>query len=163
MANEQSETILRADQEWDIIDGELCRATNFLPLMESKVENDVVISTVKTMPYAQIIIECTKKKEKTTGFITHKMDFANLWEAFKECDLDEEKHEVLFFWTRKFYRSKIIKFVSLSMPKMIIMICPKGTYNSVESFKISPDKDIMVYVYSLMPLKFWVPEVIHKK
>lgn len=163
MENEQSEITLRADQQWDMIDGELCRATNFLPLTGSIVKNGVVTSTVKTMPYAQIAIECAKKTEKITGFVTHKMDFANLWEAFKECDFDEEKHEVLFFWTRKFYRSKIIKFISLSMPKMIIMICPKGTYNSVESFKISLDKDIMVYVYSLMPLKFWVPEVIHKK
>jgi hypothetical protein len=162
MSNEQSIINFRSDQQWSAIDGELCRATNFLPLMGSRVEKDEVISPDKTMPYAQITVECAKMSEKAVGFATHKMDFAHLWEAFRECGLDEEKHEVLFFWTRNFYRNKIIKFMSLSMPKMIIMICAKDTYEGSE-FKLSKDEDLMVYVYSLMPLKFWVPEMIHKK
>ena len=167
--NEQSEPILRKDKEWSLIDGELCQVTDFLPLMESAVKDGIVISPVAIAPYASITLKCAKTTKKIKGFITHKIDFANLWAAFKERGINEEKEEVLIYWSIKHYKYKLYQALSdfmltliggTPMPKIIVMICPKGTYKSCECFRLLPKKQVLVFVYGLMSLKWWMPDVI---
>jgi len=169
MPNDRAEITFLKDKEWSKIDGELCLVSEFTPLGGSAVSNGKIISPNTSMPYASITFECKKMPEKITGFVTHKIDFANLWEAFEERGINKEKEEVLMYWTMKHYNNKVAKGISASLfslfgatnlPKIIVMICPKGTYKSVESFNLMSDKEVKVFVYGLMSIKFWVPEVI---
>lgn len=170
--NNQSEIILLKDKEWSLIDGELCLITNFTPFMGSAVKDGVVISPDTSTPYASVEVKC-KKAKKITGFITHKIDFSNLWAAFKERGFDKEKEEILIYWTAKRYKYKFYQAISnfllailggTPMPKLIVMICPKDTYKSCESypdgFRLSADEKILVFVHGLMSIKWWVPDVM---
>lgn len=166
-----SEIILRKDKEWSLIDGELCLITDFTPLSGSTVKNGIAISPDTSKPYASVSIECKKVSKKITGFITHKLDFANIWAAFteREREINEKKEEVLIYWTTKRYKYNLLKVISKFLlaiigatpfPKVIVMICPKGTYKSCNDFKLLPDKETRVFVYGLMPIKYQIPDII---
>jgi len=169
MRNEE-EIILRKDKEWSLIEGELCLVTDFTPLMGGAVKNGVVTSPITSTPYASTTIKCKKVPQKVTGFITHKMDFAHLWAAFRERGVNEEKEEVLIYWSTKHYKYKIYQALSTfmlalmgatPMPKIIVMICPKGTFeNCPDGFPLLPGKEVRVFVYGLMSIKWWVPVVM---
>ena len=77
-------------------------------------------------------MECKKLGNNITGYITHKVDFKNLWAAFKTRG-GKEDEEVLVFWTKKHYKKFV--FSSIFMPKLWVMICPKGAYDLL----INPD------------------------
>lgn len=77
-----SELTLLRDSDWGVIDGELCRVIDFVPM--SLIKDGKVLALNKTTPYASVRLECKKfPGQKITGFITHKLDFVNLWKAFK--------------------------------------------------------------------------------
>lgn len=159
---QNQEIIFLKDTEWKHIDGELCRISEFLP-MGSSVSNGEVVAPIRTMPYASISFDCTKISSEAdiTGFVTHKLDFANLWKAFNEHGIAEGE-EVLFYWTTKHYANKVSRLLSLSMPKMVVMVCPKGTYDSVKRHGMTwpPKDEVMVLVYGLMATEYYIPDVI---
>jgi len=170
---EQSEVTLLKDRAWGLVDGELCLISDFSPMMESAVKDGEVISPERNLPYASVTLECKKRKGKIKGFITHKIDFANLWAAFRERGINEGKEEVLIYWSAKHYKYKWYQaisnfFLSVSgstpFPKLVVMVCPKGKYGTQESWTdrlgLSPKDEIMVYVYGLLSIKWWKPEVI---
>lgn len=161
--NKQSEVILCKDEEWALIDGELCLVTNFEPMGGSVVEEKVVISPDTSIPYASIEIECESYKN-AKGFITHKIDFSHLWNAFNERGVNKEKEEVLIYWTTKRYKYELDTLGSTIMPKLIVMICPKGTY---KYSKVSPvgarllsSHEILLHLHVLSAIEWWVPDVI---
>ncbi len=160
--------VLLKDKEWSSIDGELCLVKNFLPEENNLVKDDIVTSPDISKPYASIILD-TVGVENVTGFITHKIDFTNLWKAFKERTINNEREEVLIYWTAKHYKYKFYQIISnfllkvigvTPMPKLIVMVCPKGTYKSCPNFKLDTDKQVLVFVYGLLSKNFWIPEVI---
>jgi hypothetical protein len=168
-----NEIIYRKDREWSSIDGELCLVTDFVPLSGSTVKNGSVISPITSEPYASITIECNKFQNKITGLVTHKMDFIHLWAAFFDRGIDEEKEEVLIYWSTNHYKNVVYQVLSLffltilggtPFPKMVVMVCPKGQYNSYgaypDGFKWLSKKSALVYVYGLMSLKWWMPDVM---
>jgi len=167
---ELAELILRKDKEWSLLDGELCLVSEFTPLMGSVVKDGVVSSPETTVPYASLNLECTKTPAKITGFITHKIDFANLWSVFKERQINKEKEEALIYWTAKHYKYKILQLISdycltilgaAPFPKVIVMVCPKGTYKSCTGgFPLIGGKEIRVFIYGLMSRDHWIPDVI---
>lgn len=169
-----SEINLRKDAEWSLIQDELCLVTDFSPLMGSVVKNKTVISLVTTEPYASINIKCVKVSQevKVTGFITHRQDFENLWIVFKDRQIDYEKEEVLIYWSTKHYRYKIFKALSIVMlkvlnasnlPKIIVMVCPKGTYkNCPHGFSWPPSEEALVVIYGLMSLSWRIPTVMNE-
>lgn len=173
MTEKKSEISLLKDRDWDVVDSELCLVEEFKPLMGNVVRDGIVIAPDTTTPYASIIIKSRKTTEKITGFITHKIDFFNLWSALEERGTDKEREEVLIYWTTKRYRYKIQQILSnflmiligsTPFPKVIVAICPKGTYKTCEGypngFRLTPDKEILVFIYGLLSIKWWVPEVI---
>ena len=109
-----------------MIDGELCRVKTFTPLSAS-VEDGEVIALDRTTPYASIVIECTKLPQDATGFITHRLDFLHLWNAFYERGVGEGE-EVLVIWTRKNYKAWARVAPSATMPKLWVMINRAGAY-----------------------------------
>jgi len=80
---QQKEIILLEDSQWSIIDGEFCHVINFYPLV-GYVEKGMVKAVDSRTPYGSITIECKKFRKRITGFITHKLDFLNLWNVFKK-------------------------------------------------------------------------------
>lgn len=181
--------ILRKDREWSIFDGELCLITNFLPMNGSIVKNDVAISPVITEPYASINIKCNKTDKEIVGYITHKIDFINMWHVFKEINLNEDAEEVLIYWTMKHYNNYFVKILSLlyfnlfggtPFPKMFVMLFQKGTYkksisrkdcgdSGVGRFGVSSNcrlpenKNAQVFIYSSMPVNCWIPEIMKER
>jgi len=154
-----SETALLKDGQWSAIDGELCLVTDFRPMPGNKVENGVAINSNTDMPYASVSFKCRKASEEITGFITHKIDFQNLWAIFNERGVGEDE-EMLMYWTRKHYKNAVSRFLSAVSPKVIVLICKKGTYKSVrESFPLQSDP-VMVHVYALEAIDWLVPDVI---
>ncbi|QQG50327.1 MAG: hypothetical protein HZB70_01990 [Candidatus Berkelbacteria bacterium] len=155
--NNSEEVVLLRDNEWSVIDSKLCIANELRPL-GSTVENGEVISKVKDVPYATISLRCKGIDREISGFITNKMDFQHFWEAFQE---KSEGLEVLFYWTKTHYQNRLIQFGTAVMPKVVVILCPKGTFESVtEDFSLRPKEDARANVYGLTPTKFWIPPVI---
>jgi hypothetical protein len=123
-SKEQSEVTLLKDSQWGVIDGELCRVINFVPL--GSIKDGKVLPLNKKTPYGSITLECKKLPGKITGFITHKIDFKHLWLAFKERGIKQDE-EVLILWSKKQYK-KIYKIFSAFLPRLWVMICPKGAF-----------------------------------
>lgn len=158
---EHSEKTLLSDKQWSRIDGELCRVMEFTPMMGCSVENGMVIDKLKgATPYASVTLECETLKEKTTGYITHKVDFKNLWEVFNNRTISTQSEEVLLYWTKKHYSNVISKILSFSMPKVIVSVCPRGTYERSYGVKLVPGDEAMVVVCILMPRFYRKPDVI---
>ncbi|MFH1655780.1 MAG: hypothetical protein ABH954_04130 [Candidatus Omnitrophota bacterium] len=150
---------LRKDSEWNIIDGAICRVIDFVPL-ESSVKDGKVITTDKTTPYASITIEYKYSAQKITGLITHKLDFKHLWEAFKERGIKKDEEEVLIVWTIKHYKFKIYKWLSASMPKLWVMICPKKAYELWNYPAYKRDLEGEARWLAQKPIVEWKPEVM---
>jgi len=115
-----------------------------------------------TAPYASIHIECKKIPGKITGFITHKIDFINLWNAFKERGV-KENEEVLIIWSIKHYKNKIFKVFSRVMPKLWVMIWRKGAFemfvNLNQKTESLTDEGIRKTL-GTGPLAEWKPDVM---
>lgn len=121
-----SETSLLTDEKWSVIDGEVCRVTDF---------EDNVSFGDKVNPYASVIIECRKLPNKVKGFITHKIDFLHLQKAFNDPlikeGLDKQCTEVIIIWTKKHYKNALFNLLSFSLPKLIVWICRREAYEFI--------------------------------
>ena len=131
----RSEITLLKDSEWAKIEGEICRVIDFNPLVVFK---DGKIKRVDVMPYASITFECKKVQGEITGFINHREDFQHLWTAFKERGI-KNNEEVLIIWSRNHYTFKWLRLVSFLLPKLRVMICPKGAFELITNPKNRPE------------------------
>lgn len=155
----ESEIVLIKDSEWSVIDGEACRVTSFGTL-GSLVDIDGKVHAMdKTTPYASVTMECQKLGKNRTGYITHKMDFQHLWAAFKERKVKEDE-EVMIIWTKKHYRYKLTKFLSPFMPKLWVMVCPKGAYDLMVDSSYKPELSGKARWDAMRPIIQWKPEVM---
>jgi hypothetical protein len=66
------------------------------------------------VPYAAIEIESPALAEATTGFITHKLDFQHLWQAFNVRGVADDE-EVIVIWNRSALKG-IARWRSRNMP-----------------------------------------------
>lgn len=147
---------MRKDSEWKIIDGEPCRVIDFIP--SAIVKNGKVITSNKTEPYASIILECKKLPQEIKGFITHKIDFLHLWTAFKERGVGQNE-EVIIFWSKKYLKS-YAKILSFFMPKLWVMICPKGAFDLMVDSNFRPELSGEARWNAQKPLVEWKPKVM---
>jgi len=154
---EQSEFSLLKDSQWSLIDGELCRVTDFCPL--GSIKDGKVLPISKSMPYASVTVECKKLPKKIEGFICHKIDFMHLWMAFIERGIKQDE-EVLIIWTKKHYKNKLYNILSASMPKIWVMICPKGAFELEVDKNYKPDLIGQARWNATKPIIDWKPEVI---
>ena len=97
------ETGLLRDGDWAPLDGQVCRVTSLTPL-----------GFTKRMPYASIALESPLLPKPTTGFVTHKLDFEHLSEAFRLKE-NEPDAEVLIIWTKQFLK-RSARLLSRAMP-----------------------------------------------
>lgn len=155
--DQQMQVTLIKDNEWSEIDGEPCRVINFVPL--ATVKNGKVVALNKTTPYASVTIECKKLRGKITGFICHKMDFMHLWLAFKERGITQDE-EVLIFWSKKNYRNIVYKIFSAFMPRLWVMVCPKGAFELKVDPGYRPELTGEARFSATRPIVDWKPRVM---
>lgn len=117
-------TLLK-NSEWRAVDGEFCRVIDFVPL--GAVRKGKVVAFDRHTPFASVVLQCKKLPPRTTGFITHKRDFIHLWLAFKERTIKSDE-EVIIIWSEKYYNNILAKMLHAFMPKLWVMVCPKGAY-----------------------------------
>ena len=162
MRHSQSKIVLIKDSEWSAIDGEPCRVIYFGTLGSYIDTSEKVQSTDKTTPYAVVHIECKKLGKNITGYITHKMDFQHLWAAFKERTVKEDE-EVIIFWTKKHYKVGSWvgrKLYSAFMPKLWVMVCPKGAFELTADSNYKPELTGEARWNAMKPITDWKPEVM---
>jgi hypothetical protein len=104
MQNSETEIVLLKDSEWSKIDGQPCKVLHFTPF--ATIDNGKIKDTGFNMPYCALTIECRQLPNKATGYITHKIDFVNLWKVFKERGVHEQE-EVIIFWTKENYKHRL--------------------------------------------------------
>jgi hypothetical protein len=157
MQHGESKIVLWKDKEWSQIDGDACRVTDFGPL-GSVVDIDGKVRAMDmTTPYASITIECRKLGKNITGYITHKIDFRHLWAAFKERTVKEDE-EVIIIWTRKNYKRFIV--ASPMMPKLWVMVCPKGAFELMTDNMYNPELTGEAWWNAIKPIVEWKPDVM---
>ncbi len=156
MFSKKAQITLLSDKQWSIIDGELCRVVSFTPLV-GYVENGEVRGVDTRTPYASITIECKKIPHRIKGFITHKLDFKNLWHALKERELGNEE-EAIIVWSKSSYRLSLLNYLPGFWPKVKITICPKGFWDRLS--KEAWDSDLMEFTLSEVEVAHWKPEII---
>lgn len=156
-ANIRQDNVMRKDSEWSVIDGEPCRVIDFIPL--ASVQNGKVVAPNITDPYASVTLECKKVSNTIKGFITHKMDFAHLWAAFKERGISDNE-EVIIIWSIKHYKYKFLKFLSAIYPKMWVMICPTGALEIMVDSNWKPELTGEARWNAMKPIVEWKPEIM---
>lgn len=151
-----SETTLRKDSEWSVIDSEPCRVIRFDAL--ALIENGKIIARNNTEPYAYIILESKKIDSLAKGFVTHKTDFENLWKVFNERGVGENE-EVIIFWSRKHLKS-YAKILSPFMPRLWVMVCHKEAFELMTDPTSRPELQGEARFLAERPIVDWKPEVM---
>jgi len=146
-------TLLR-DADWAVTEGYPCRVIDFTPM--AKIEDGEVIS-IKSAPYAAVILECDKIPGSVTGFICHKMDFQHLWAAFNERGVRQDE-EVIIFW-RKMDLNWLSKLLSFIMPRFVVWICRKGAYE-LSNPDCQPELQGEARLEAERPIVEWKPRVM---
>jgi len=156
---DNTKNTLLKDSEWAAIDGEACRVISFDPFGGTTIKEGKITTPIKLMPYASVTFECKKASEKIKGFITHKTDFTYLWTAFKERGI-KPNEEVIFFWTKKHYKYKFLKFISGSFPRLWVMVCHKGAYELMTDPSYKPELQGEARFEAERPIVEWKHEVM---
>ena len=121
----------------------------------------IIDRTNSSLPYASITMKCNNiyPDKYVRGFITHKEDFRNLWVAFEKVDVSKE-YEFLMYWTRKHYTNFFSRLFSLAMPKTIVMVCKKGTYDSHYNYKLPRKGTIHSSISVLNVIDYSIPVIM---
>jgi hypothetical protein len=136
------------------LDGEICRVIEFTPL--AAVEGTEVKSLGRGVPYAAIEIESPVLAEPTTGYVTHKLDFHHLWQAFNVRGVADDE-EVIVFW-RKSALKGIARWLSRNMPGLIVWVCRKGAYEVATGS--GPELSGEGWFEAISPIVKWEPDVL---
>ena len=113
--------------DWTQLEGEVIIVRKFNPL--ATLKDGKVVSRGMDMPYAFVTINSPKLSTETVLPISHRVDFLHLWDAFKIRDLSRDE-EILIEWSRK-HDKWVFRFFSYFLPRLHVMLCPKGTYSRV--------------------------------
>ena len=149
------QTMLK-DRDWSPIESEACRVTEFTPM--AVIQNGKVRTLGKAMPYASVAFKCKKIPHNIEGFVCHKLDFVQLWAAFRERPLGENE-EVIIFWTKKHFKG-YAKIFSRFMPRLWVMVCPKGAFELLTDNKFKPELSGEARWKATRPIVQWKPEVM---
>ena len=141
------ETGLLRDSDWAPLDGEVCRVTTLTDL-----------GFTKGMPYASIELESPLLTEPTTGFVTHRLDFEHLLEAFSHRE-SEPNTEVLIVWTKRFLKRRA-KLLARMMPRMWVMLCRENTYELMTDQTYEPQLRGTERARAQESIAEWKPDVM---
>lgn len=155
---EKSDITLLKDSDWRIIDGEVCRVIDFVPMASIKEEKVLAINP--TTPYASVHLERRNfPGQKVTGFIAHKLDFIHLWRAFKDRGVKPDE-EVIISWSTKHHKNWMYRILAFAMPRLWVMICHKGAFELITDPDSRPDLTGEARAKAELPIISWKPEVM---
>jgi len=122
-APEHSENlIIGKDISWGTIKEKVCRVKHFTHF--ARIEGGKIRDATNFLPYATLIIESPNLPQEASMPVVHKDDFRTLWDIFEQRGVSPEE-EVLVFYS-PFFRNRLLKFLSVFMPRLHIFIYPKG-------------------------------------
>lgn len=150
------ETLLRKDSDWELIEGQICRVVEFTPfatIQQGKFEAPAV-----PMPYASVELECPVFDHHVTAFISHKVDFANLWEASTQRKQSDDRELIII--RNKRGLKWFAKLLALFMPRLVVWVCKKGAYELITT-DARPDLRGIARFEAERPLMEWKPPVMH--
>lgn len=148
--------ILKTDRDWSVVDSEPCRVIEFVPA--ASINNGEVVAINKNVPHASVMLECKKLPQQNKGFITHKIDFENLWAAFKERGVSKDEEAIIFY--SKNHLKSYAKILSYFMPKLWVMVCKKGAFELMTNPKWKPELKGKERWNAEKPIVEWKPEVM---
>jgi len=149
-------TIIK-NKDWNLIKDQWLRVIEFNPL--AKIENGKIVALSLTTPYALIKAEGKNFPQKINVFITHKIDFTNLWKAFKENPLTENE-EVLIICPGKSSKA-VFKLFSAVMPKMVVMICSKDAFKLEADSNYKPELTGEARWNAMKPIEEFKPDIFN--
>jgi hypothetical protein len=122
------------------------------------MEGRKVKSSSKGLPYGSIEIESPALTGPTTGYVTHKLDFAHLSEASRRRE-SEPDSEVVLLWSRQHLDAKVSARL---MPRMWVMLCRKNAYEWMthQPFEPEPDEPELRALFYSRPIAQWKPDVM---
>jgi hypothetical protein len=161
---------LLSDRDWASIDGRVCLVTDFVPMAAFQAGRVVALPGT---PYASVRLRCEKGPEELTGFVSHKIDFAMLWAAFRKrarvpgtnLEVDSaalnpeglgENEEVWLVWTKRNY-SSMMRLLSPFLPRLVIYVAPRGAFQLEMNTQIRPDLTGEARWKAVAPLATWKP------
>mgnify|MGYP001616216101 CR=1 FL=1 len=157
MQNNNTEIVLLRNSEWDTIDGRACRVVNFVP-MGSTIKNNKFFAVTREILHAFVTLEVEGLSNNVTGYITHKIDFINLWKAFEETRLRKDM-EVIIFWNKK-HLKRLAKIFSLLMPRLWVAVCRKESFELMTNNDHRPELTGVARWNAMKPMAEWKPTVI---
>lgn len=150
-AREHGETpLIGKDIPWKTIEGVALRVKHFTPF--ATTEGDKVKAISMKMPYASLLVESPHLSRESYLPVVHKVDFRNLWECFQERGVNSEEEVIVGY--RPFPRKRLGKLFSPFMPKLHILIYPRGHLEEAEDPNFRPDDPIAWF----KPIAEWKPE-----
>ena len=150
------EQMLLNDNDWSLIDGQLCRVKVFTPM--ATIQEGKILAPDKTIPYAFVTLECKKLLDTVQGIISHSLDFTNLWTAFYESSLEKDE-EVLIIWSKRQYK-KYAKIFSRAMPRLWVMVCAKESFELQTDKNFRPELGARARWNAIRPRADWKPDVM---
>jgi hypothetical protein len=133
--SERDYLVLGKDIPWASFEGEALRITHFTPL--AIIENGKIKATSLTLPYAILSVESPKIPQESHILVINKVDFQNLWAVYKDRGVNSEEEVIVF--CVPFYRSKLLKPINNSMPRLHIYIFPKGRLEQIHDPNFKPN------------------------
>ncbi len=147
------------DDDWKQIAGELCRVLEFEPL--TKIENGGVHKIRQSLPDASVIFEiyfrCERISNPIRGYISHKIDFKNLWAVFKERSPGEDE-EVVIIWNKHKLRG-FAKLTSRALPGLSIMVFKKESFKLLTHSAYRPELKGEARYYAEKPIIELLPKI----
>ncbi len=149
--------IIGRDIPWETIEGEFCSIKHFTPI--ATIESGKIKNVSKLLPYALLRVECPKVFQGEASIpVVHKQDFRNLWEAFKEIDINTQIMEIVVVYA-PLKRRKLTKLFSGILPSLVIQVYPKGSLEKLCEFlhggKLDEGMSVEECFNSLKPIAEW--------
>lgn len=139
----EKEFELVTDKHWSKIEGQIIWVVTFQPLGGARVDEEgKVIMPSKVSMYAEVVVQArlNGRQMLVRGYISHKVDFKTIWDAFSSSSLRLEE-QVLAVWTRDHYRHRFNRRHTRMSPKLIAFVAEKDTLERYVPEDLIWDKD----------------------
>jgi len=172
-------TSLLKDRDWEAVEDEVCLVTEFVPM--AKMVSGKVVAVDQRTPYAAVRFRCPRVEGETTGFVTHKIDFAMLWRAFNvrgdvegtrtelgafDKPFNDEgigsNEEVWFLWSKKKKYRRGLGLFSGAFPRLVVMVSPRGAFELLTNQSLRPELSGEERFRAEAPLATWKPLVMEE-
>ena len=144
------ESGLLRDEDWQPLDGEVCRVTAFRPFPEAQDD--------PRLPYGAIDIESPALAEPTIGYITHQLDFRHVSEALDALGTDDDK-EVIVIWSKS-NLPPAAGPASRGLPGFVVWLCRKPAYELMTNDSFQPELSGTERFRAMRPIEKWEPELL---